>query len=214
MSRERMRGEGNFQDGSFRKVGSSRRERHPLGGKRQASHEIPITSGVVEFSNYKPTQLQEYQFPKPVTRNNFASTLARSFSISGGDSRRHILYLEFLKIQTGFNYESTLDNFIKNGGWNTFSQEEKQLFMKSFNSVKRHRTTGAGKVWQNMHNDPITQLNLQLEDLIGEVAIGYFTESEELLENFTSRYGSLTTMTQKEFFTHLNQIYPLRAKEE
>src|SRR6185369_8519292 len=156
---------------------------------------------VVEFGDYKPSQPQPYKFPSIVTRDNFASVLSTSFKVSGAKDDRQILYFELLNAHTGFDHISTVQNFLRAGGWNTFAPEEQEMFMKDFEGVKVHfNSNKMPNLWGDMHDEPAEVLNKQLniyfdyEDVVGD-----------LKTTFEAQYGPLTGMTYQEFLVHLNE---------
>ena len=70
-----------------------------------------------DFQKEKPQHpATKYSSFEPVTRDNFAALLIKSFAVSEGEFSRQKIYSEWLKIKIGFNWEKTLRNFIRAGG--------------------------------------------------------------------------------------------------
>lgn len=175
--------------------------------------------GITKFGEYKPRQPQRYRLPEKVTRDNFASMLAASFRVSAADANRHFLYFAYLEANTGFDHKATLKNFLQSGGWATFSEEEQQLFMKSFESVKGHKQGEDEKLWEDFHQDPSQELYIQVEAIIPEEDEDEITEEDEdgksferEKASFESKYGPLSSLSPSAFLTCLNNLYPVKKQ--
>ncbi len=85
-----------------------------------------------------PNNILPYSPLERVTRENFVNFLIRSFAISMGQPVAQVFFFVWLNMRTGFNWEQTFENFVRAGGWDVFSEEEKKIFKNSFMKVSMH----------------------------------------------------------------------------
>ncbi|MEK9158080.1 MAG: hypothetical protein AAB638_02775 [Patescibacteria group bacterium] len=138
----------------------------------KTTQELPPYSISVEEFSQPPQELKTYKVGDKITRENFNSFLMQSFAISRGQVIVQIMFMAWIKTHTGFDYESTVDNLLKSGGWDAFSELEKSEFLSKFRSVKKH----TDKYLDFEHEDEvkneieglennITKFHLKFEDL-------------------------------------------------
>lgn len=142
-----------------------------------------------------PVEPLPYRDGELVTRQNFGSFLERSFAFSRGNVRWQIGYLEWIKAQTGFDYEITLKNFLQVGGFTSLSLDEQQAFIQAFESVMKHKTS-EDNVWDDFNANPAGQFNDQLRWLLTDNED--YTMKQHIVERATARFGSLTGMNRQQ----------------
>src|SRR5262245_49709253 len=94
----------------------------------------------VEEFKRTPRALEPYQPGDKIIRENFNNFLMRSFAISMGQMKVQGFYLGWLKMKFGFDYITTLTNFMEAGGWDVLSDAEKNEFKGQFRKVGAHDT--------------------------------------------------------------------------
>jgi|GEM_PF-2779478 len=82
--------------------------------------------------------IERFSVGDRVTRNNFLGMLILSFAVSKGKPAVQTLFFKFLNKRFGFDYESTINGFVEQGGWYAFTDEERKHFMDVFRSRKKH----------------------------------------------------------------------------
>ncbi len=87
-----------------------------------------------------------------INRDNFASWLEVSFTLSQGQPMAQFVFMEWSRVNLGFDYRKSINNFNtaktitfnrhkREGRWNFLSPEEQKLLTNRFKSVKRHSST-------------------------------------------------------------------------
>jgi hypothetical protein len=79
-----------------------------------------------------------YRFGERITRGNFASFLVDSFTKSRGVVNAQWAYLEYLRLNEGFQYAPTFKHYKEAGGSKCLSSEETQLILGAFKRIGRH----------------------------------------------------------------------------
>ncbi len=92
----------------------------------------------VEEFEKPPAKIEPYNPPDKVTRANFVNFLIRSFAISMGQQQIQTLFMGWIKLQNGFDFNSTFANFIIAGSYDALSSDEKNEFLKHFDKVSMH----------------------------------------------------------------------------
>lgn len=133
---------------------------------------------VAEFAGPKLQNvvLYDHSVLGPVNRQNWISILVTSFAVSRGHADRQMLYYEWLGINTGFDYVSTLENFTGAKGWNCLGLVEQAYFIKQFQAVPGHHRSKAGpKTVEYFYLKPNFSLEAQIEGMFeyvyGETAL-------------------------------------------
>lgn len=97
----------------------------------------PYSIGRERFE-IEPTELKKYSPGDKITRENFCNFLMCSFGISRGHMEVQVQFMQWLKLHTGFDYVTTLNNFIAVGGWDRLSDNEKEEFINEFRKIAKH----------------------------------------------------------------------------
>lgn len=84
------------------------------------------------------TEMQAYRFGGKVNRNNFVPFLSDLFAHAGKKQAAVWVQLEWLKVHTGFDYVTTLQNFIDARGMSSFSPAEHASFSEAYSRIPRH----------------------------------------------------------------------------
>jgi|GEM_PF-6589537 len=87
----------------------------------------------------QPKDIQPYKPGDKVTRENFVNFLILSYAISMGQPAVQYFFMQWLRLKYGFDYSSTLDNFLDTGGWKVLSENERNKFKQQFYRVSKHR---------------------------------------------------------------------------
>lgn len=153
----------------------------------------------VEDFNVKVTEPKDYKGTEPVTRENFNSFLIKSFAFSRGQYPDQITYFRWISDKNGFNYQPTIRNFIDAGGWNVFSDQEKENFTKAFEGVGRHGNY--------MAEDPAGTLTSELTNLLSQKMI-------DSSDDFIKKHPDFVSMTQVELSKTLWDSKELTGFEE
>ena len=153
----------------------------------------------VEDFNVKVTEPKDYKGTEPVTRENFNSFLIKSFAVSRGQYHSQITYFRWIKEKNGFDYVPTLKNFIEAGGWNTFSDQEKEKFNQAFARVGIHGSFP--------YEDPETALPRELRQLFDK-------EKIKRSNDFINEHPNFGLMTEAELTKALWQSGELAGFDE
>jgi hypothetical protein len=99
-----------------------------------------------DFSkDHVPTAIKKWEYPLPVSRDNYIPYTVAVFGFSKGSPAIHAMYMHLIKERTGFDGFASNKAFMAAGGWNTLSPEEQAYFEEAFTSVARH---GAGRRYE------------------------------------------------------------------
>ncbi len=79
-----------------------------------------------------------YEFGQDVNRENFVNFLILSYAVSRGNFVIQKVFFVMNEKKFGFPYKQVIQDFYKNGGYNTFTEEEQQIFQKAFRGVSAH----------------------------------------------------------------------------
>jgi hypothetical protein len=112
-----------------------------------------------------PKQTQVYKPEDKITRDNFCNFLIYSFRISRGNYNIQLLFMGWLKARMGFDYPKTIANFIKAGGYNILSDDEKKEFENAFNKIQKHAETLPKK--QNLEDTIKGEIEKKIVDPTG-----------------------------------------------
>lgn len=117
---------------------------------------------VSEFS-MTPHAMSGYKSGDIINRSNFLPWLTRSFAVSLGDIEDQYMFMSWVSESQGFDWRTTLQNFIDSGGWENLADEERLLFAGEFSKVAKHSTGGADR---RFASNPGVLLNEQLQRLL------------------------------------------------
>lgn len=145
-----------------------------------------------------------YDQPVPVTRENLAAMLVKSFAVAPNSASKQIVYFEWLKQNVGFDYHSFIEKYLyKADGWQIFSEAEQKFIVDSFEHAK-HPKSGSqfqGAI-DNFRKNPGQAFNVQLDQIFRLIRAGI---SKTQIENFRERFGLplLNEVKEKDLITHL-----------
>ena len=155
---------------------------------------------IVDFRD-KPAQVTVFHESGLVTRSNFASLLEKSFSASRGDLRTQVLYFEWIRANTGFNYQLSLKAFLAAGGWRCFTAAERTNLMRSFNKVLGHRAEGNSHTWNQFHTQPAEEFNIQINNVLRFTEKGLISN---ILNDLHNRGKKLFGLSKRDFTLMIN----------
>ncbi len=112
----------------------------PISPENQKPPKYSLTKK--DFKNH-PLQIEPYEFPQRVTRDNFVNWLMQSFTHSRGDVDSQVLWMKYIGLKTGFDSYTSLLAFEGVGGLTgAISHEEGVQFKDAFTRVKAHKNEG------------------------------------------------------------------------
>ncbi len=107
-----------------------------------SSEEIPTANYSLRIGDFsdenKPKIMQPWEYPQPVSRDNFIPYTVAVFGFSKGSPTIHAMYMQLIRERTGFDGFTSNSAFKSAGGWNALSTEEQTYFKEAFKSVFRH----------------------------------------------------------------------------
>lgn len=86
---------------------------------------------LIDFKR-EPVNLTPYDFGEDITRENFGSFLALSYELSQGKFSIQKVFFAINKIKFGFCYEQVIREFCESGGYDIFTENEKEIFQLDF----------------------------------------------------------------------------------
>lgn len=88
--------------------------------------------------NQKPTLIEPYEFGQDVNRENCVNFLILSYGVSRGNFVIQKVFFVMNEKKFDFPYKQVIKDFYENGGYDTFTEEEQQIFQKAFRGVSAH----------------------------------------------------------------------------
>lgn len=122
-----------------------------------------------DFRRIPPVTPLPFRQEEVIARDNFASFLISGFSTSRGRPAAHSTYFKWLEINQGFDYQSTLTNFLSAGGWNILSDPEKANITTAVRRVGKHEKVRVED--ERTRKKKIIDLRKLDDDRIGEMVI-------------------------------------------
>lgn len=101
------------------------------------------------MSNGQPMWPEKYVGGERITREDFNSLLIESFAVSRGVEAGQWAFLEWLRLNSGFDFEGTLSNFRSAGGWNCLLPHERQDFINAYKGIQIHRKFDSPEVLED-----------------------------------------------------------------
>ncbi len=135
----------------------------------------------LDFST-QPKEIITYNFGDMITRENFINFLIMSYAVSRGNFVIQKVFFEMMQQKVGFQYEEVIKNLYKCGSFEALSQQEQDLFIQAFRSVKKHLDNF---------------IEMEIEDEIRDEFDGLYDRPKDL--------GSIAFTTALQFFD-FNQI--------
>lgn len=123
----------------------------------------PLSVIPVDSFKAPPTEINQYTFPEPISRENYTNFLIQSFGITAGDARAQSLWMKYVGHISNSDTKESLSNFMSAGGLNSLIPAEHAMFKRAFDRVKLHgeervglsdeEFTEAVEMIQNTFND-------------------------------------------------------------
>jgi hypothetical protein len=120
---------------------------HPAPELQQSSDHV---IHLYEFLSSPPDTPTPYKAPEQWTRENFSGAVTDSFAKSQGSIMAQFAVLEWQRLNHGFAYAPTFENFLEAGGHTRLSQAEQDSMITAFNRVNQHGFRAVDTTSQNL----------------------------------------------------------------
>lgn len=90
---------------------------------------------IEEFTNKNHTFEIQSTY-EHISRSSFTPFLIDSFRAAKGSIFHQLVYCDWIRVNTGFNYRVSVNNFLEAGGWSCLTDIEKTFFLKAHQRVK------------------------------------------------------------------------------
>jgi hypothetical protein len=109
--------------------------RKPTSGTPEEGLGSPHNS--IDFQK-KPRSIERWNFPEPITRENFINFLILTFAVSRGVRNAQGMFCKYTEVRTGSPVFDIFESLVSVGGWNRLTPEEQQTFLRAFHGRTKH----------------------------------------------------------------------------
>ncbi|MEN9407469.1 MAG: hypothetical protein RLZZ455_685 [Candidatus Parcubacteria bacterium] len=157
---------------------------------------LPYTLSIDDFKT-SPIQIIPNPTLEKVTRDNFVPTMISTFAYSRGNVAAQLIELDWMKQAHGFNFETTISNFLGAGGVNVLSEIETKRIVDSYRRVRSHERYLTREGYQTKTDAEVLE-NFQnsLSEFGPEKIARTREDCEERLEKY---YGNLANLDKLPF---------------
>ena len=148
-----------------------------------------------DFSQERaPQTVAPWNFPEPVTRENFLAFVIKSYAVSRGAPKAQAFYIHFVGDRIGLDTRQTMKAFGDAGGWLALTSSERSFFLETWHAVSAHgEEYGPGF--------DVKDIDDEIKSDIEDKVVGYYRLYREGLLRW-----DVTKMTDEEVWSHIRLL--------